>query len=196
MTLELTLRETDYLEHQLYVASRTGRIKTQRRKSWLMISGAFLVLGLLFFQGSNRFLTVYFLICGVASLLFFPLYQRRYYRKHYQNHVRRNFKNRFGVNATLTFGAEQIRITDPSGETKLNEDGVEQVIEAPNSFYLKLKMGEYLIVPKSGIADLESLRAELKILAERQNIPFVSELDWKWKWGVSVLKRRNSRDNG
>jgi hypothetical protein len=37
------------------------------------------------------------------------------------------------------------------------------------------------MIPKDKIENVENLRNKLKTITEKQQIDFLSELDWKWK---------------
>jgi hypothetical protein len=44
MTLKFSLDENDYLQSQLFIATKTERIKNQRTRSWILVSLAFSLL--------------------------------------------------------------------------------------------------------------------------------------------------------
>ena len=48
MKLEYNLNENDFLQHQLFTASKTERIKMQRRKSWVFVTLTFFIFSLFF----------------------------------------------------------------------------------------------------------------------------------------------------
>lgn len=55
MKLSFHLDQNDFLQHQLYVASKSKRVQNKRRSSWLIVSGTFVLLGLLFLNRENAF---------------------------------------------------------------------------------------------------------------------------------------------
>lgn len=87
MELHYTLDQNDFLQHQLYLASKSERIKKKRRKSWGMACLASLSLCYLFFAMDNNFLMYSFLGFTIFTALFYPLYLRRLYYKHYQKYI-------------------------------------------------------------------------------------------------------------
>jgi hypothetical protein len=181
MTLTYTLDQNDFLQHQLFLASKTDRIKKQRRRSWLIISGSMLLLGIMFYQSNNMLLFYYFLALGILSLIFYPLYQKRRYRNHYAKFIADTYKDRFGQNANITFSELAIETNDITGQSKINLSALKNVTETPDYFYPKLKTGEHLVIPKSKIDKVPELRNELRQLCERLGIPFIEDLNWKWK---------------
>lgn len=181
MTLNYTLTENDFLQHQLFIASKTGRIKQQRTKTWLIFSAALLLLSLMFYQSSNTAMTYYFLIFGLIVLCFFPLYQRRYYKNHYQKFIAETYKNRFGQTANINFTDECIETSDITGESKINLGEIENTTETSDYFYLKMKTGGHLIIPKQKLDNIGNVRQELKELCSKLSIEFLDDLKWRWK---------------
>jgi hypothetical protein len=181
MTLTYQLDQNDFLQHQLFLASKTDRIKKKRTKSWLIVSGTMFLLGFLFYQSDNTFLTYYFLAFGIVTLIFYPFYQRQQYKNHYAKFIAYTYKNRFWKTANIHFGENVIETIDVSGESKINLSELESVIETGEYFYPSLKTGGHLIIPKTKISDASQLRQELRQLCERLKINFIEDLNWKWK---------------
>src|SRR5687768_16831339 len=96
MTLTYQLDQNDFLQHQLFLASKTGRIKKKRTKSWLTVSGCMFLLSFIFYQSDNSFLSYYFLAFGIVTVFLYPLYQRQQYKNHYAKFIADTYKNRFG----------------------------------------------------------------------------------------------------
>jgi hypothetical protein len=181
MTLTYQLDQNDFLQHQLFSASKTERIKKKRTKSWLIVTGSIFLLGFLFYQSANSFLAYYFLAFGVVTLIFYPIYQRQQYRNHYAKFIAENYKNRFGQIANINFSENTIETIDATGESKINLSEIENVTETGAYFYPRLKSGGHLIIPKSKIIDVSQVRTSLKNLCEKLNINFIEDLNWKWK---------------
>jgi hypothetical protein len=181
MTLTYTLDQNDFLQHQLFLVTKTDRIKKKRIKSWLVVSGSMLLLSFMFYQSNNSFLGNYFLGFGFITLIFYPLYQRRQYKNHYAKFIADNYKNRIGLTAKITFSDSVIETYDITGESKINLSDLEAVTETPEYFYPSLKSGGHLIIPKSKITDVSQLRLELRQLCEKMKIDFIEELKWKWR---------------
>ena len=181
MSFTYSLDQNDFLQYQLFLASKTDRIKKQRIKSWLIVTGCMLLLSFMFHQSNNQFLFYYFLIFGILTFIFYPFYQRQKYKKHYARFIAENYKNKFGQTANLKFTEFAIEANDISGETKINLTELENVTETADYFYPKLKGGTGFIIPKSKIADVDHLRTELSNLCGKLNISFVQDLNWRWK---------------
>jgi hypothetical protein len=181
MKIQYTLNENDFLEHQLFTASKTERINKQRRKSWIIVTFCFFALSLLFLKSENKFLLYYFLGFGIISLIFYPLYQRNYYRKHYMKSIKETYKNRFNELTTLIFDEDYIETNDLSGETKIYYSGFEEINEIKDYYFLKLRTGGSIIIPKIKIDNIENFKIELKNISEKYHLKNNVELNWKWK---------------
>ncbi len=181
MTLKYQLDQNDFLQHQLFLASKIDRIKKNRIHIWLIVSGTMFLLGLMFYQSNNSFLFYYFMVFGIVSLIFYPLYQRQHYKNHYAKFIADTYKNRFGQTANIHFAENAIETNDVTGESRINLSALENVIETGEYFYPSLKTGGHLIIPKSKISDVSELRQELRQLCGRLKIDFIEDLNWKWK---------------
>jgi hypothetical protein len=181
MTLTYTLNQNDYLNNQLFIASLSDRVKKQRNRSRILWAIAFLSLAGIFNTKKDSFLTYYFLTFAILYILFYPYYSRWYYKRHYTKSINETFKNRFDKVSTVIIDNEQIQDIDGSGETKISVSEVENIYETLEYFFLKLKSGLTLIIPKLKIENLDSLKIELKTIAAKQHVDFIEMQDWKWK---------------
>ena len=129
MELNYTLDATDYLEHQLYIASKSDRVKKQRKKSLLMVTFAFLGLCFLFYTTDNNFMMYYFGGLCILTFIFYPLYLKRHYYKHYEKYIVDTYKNRFNEPSKIVFSENSIDCFDISGETKNNLAIIEEIVE-------------------------------------------------------------------
>jgi hypothetical protein len=181
MTLKYSLDLNDYLQFQLYTASKSKRIKNKRLKSLLIVMGMFLMLAVLFFQKDETVLMYYFIGCSVLSLIFYPLYLRNHYKKHYQRFIAENYKFRFNEECVITFNENTIETIDRTGESKINVSEIEEIAEVNNYIYLKMKTGGALIVCKDKVENPHKVREFFKTLTQSLKINYDTELNWKWK---------------
>ncbi len=129
MTLQYQLDENDLLQCHLFVASKSDRIKSQRIKSCLIYSVAFLLLSLLFYQSHNMWLTYYFLIFGFLWLCFYPLYQKWFYKRYYKRIIAETKTGKINQTANVSFTNDHIETNDITGESKINLTELEKVTE-------------------------------------------------------------------
>lgn len=181
MTLTYQLNQNDFLQYHLFVASQTPRIKKKRTRSWLTVTASMALLGLLFHRSSDTFLAYYFFIFSIVSFVFFPLYQRMQYKKHYKKFIEDSYKDRTGKPVTIKLTDTTIETSDPGSTSTIKLSEMDHITETGDYFYLKLKTGGHLILPKTGINDQRALKHELKQLSNRLQIEFIEVLNWRWK---------------
>jgi hypothetical protein len=181
MTLTYKLEQNDYLQLHLFVASKSARVNQNRKNTWLIFSVIMFFLCGIFYENNNRVMFYYFLIGGVGVFISFPRYQRYYYRTYYNDVVSDIYKNRFGQIVNMKFMDNTIETSDVTGESKINLTNLENVTEAGDYFFPKLKSGGHLIIPKAQDGNTNELRNVLKEICHRFNIEFIEDLNWKWQ---------------
>jgi hypothetical protein len=179
MPLTYSLTEDDYLQSQLFIASKSERVKKQRirRRIWTTI--VLLVLSAVCYD--DDFLFYYFLIIGIISAFFHSYYTAFLFKKHYKKYVGDIHKNSFNETSNITFTDEAIETADRTGTSKINLTEIETISETGSYFYLKLKTGQHLIIPKTQLSNSDEVRTLLTSLSKKLNINFISDLNWKWK---------------
>ena len=187
MTLTYSLTEEDYLQSQLFIASKSDRIKKQRRKDWLFFSGLLLLVGVVFSLLTFEkpilyyFLANYFVGVMVISFVAYPPYQRNPYIQYYRKYVAEAFKESLNKQNTIKFNNDFIDCLDAKESSKLNLTDVVNVYETAMLFSLQLKTGAHLIIPKAELNNGDDVRTLLTTLSKKLNINFISDLNWEWK---------------
>lgn len=180
MVATITLNEDDFLTHSLYVTSKSRRIKANHIKSWLIISGTFLLLGAVFIEINNLFLAYYFLILAGVSLVFYPFYQRYRFKKHLKKAVLEACAKKIGIECVIDIQPDHINLRDALSTTDLNTSAIDEVIEISSHYFIKTSIGESLIIPKKMI-DEHMFLLEVNAILQKKNLVIKKELDWKWK---------------
>jgi len=173
MQYKYQIYEQDFLDFQLYTASKSESIRRKKRNAWIGLTVAGLVLAFLFQE--DGMLGIYFLVASVVTLLFYPTYFKWRYKRHYENHIKQSHKNRFGESVIMEIHPDHIFTKDSTGEGKIYLSAIDQINETSKHFFVKISSGMTLIFPKKNI-DNEQLKEEFKAL----KIPIHEELDWKW----------------
>jgi pantothenate kinase len=88
--------------------------------------------------------------------------------------------DKLGVDGVITLGKDQIMVLEEEAELKLGISDIEQINEIQDYIFIKSTSGESVIVPKGQI-DAEKFMAELKAITKPKNIPWNSELKWRWR---------------
>ena len=180
MLYKITLSAEDYLQFQLYTASQSPRIRKKRRQGWIitvLIPG---LLAALCLSWGNYFLFYYFLGFVALAAFFYPYYSRHRYHKHYQNYIAEHYQGRIGIVQTLDFSPEQIESKSTIGEGLIHTREIKRITEIADYFFLRLSTDESLIIPKSQLSDLVTIKDYLRDLSQRNSCEYLEELNWKW----------------
>jgi len=181
MTLQYTLDENDFLTHQLYIASKSERIRKIRKRGRLVLSIAYALMALLFYFQGKSSLMIIFLILALCWFIINPFFERKKYVRHYKKFIAECYKIRIGRMATLTINNECFVTKDDGGESKIIATETEEIVEIPSLFLLRLKSGQSLIIPKNKIGNADEVKNELLGLADFLKISYTVEENWKWK---------------
>jgi hypothetical protein len=180
MIVKTILTEEDYLTYLLYSASKSKRAQGTRRKAWLTISGLLLVIGAALINNSDGFYSYYFFAAGLISLLFYPLLQRYSYKKNYRKFVRDKMAYKIGKESVLKFGPDYIETRDVTGESKINTREVAEVNEIASHYFVRLKSGDGLVIPKKSVAT-PTFVDDVMSAMQSPDIMVTHEPNWKWK---------------
>lgn len=181
MTIDYNLDENDYLTHQLFVASKSDRIKKRRLRSKGIVPLIYIVIGLVFLFEDKFVLTISFFIFALLWFFIYPLWERQYYVKHYKGFIKDNYKARLGKSLTLDFNNDFILAKDNVSESKVLTTELKEIDEIPSLIFVRLKGGQSFILPKNKIANIDEVRLCLKELATYLQINYNIDEDWKWK---------------
>lgn len=177
MKLTYSLTEEDFLQHQLYVASQSDRIKKKRQKSRVNLAIAYLVMSGYFLWQGEFVVTLTFVMIAILWYLLIPGYEAKRYRKHYQGFIREGLKNKIGEVSSIEFGDDFLFCESGKSESKISVDDFEEFLELKKYFFLKLKQGERIIIPKRKISNVDAFRDFIK----KYEVDFFIETDWEWK---------------
>lgn len=177
MTLEYKINEQDFLDFQLFTASKSDRINKKKRNGWISLTLGSIIIALYFYLGENTEMTIYFGLVAMVCGLFYPKYFKWRYKKHYKNYIQDNYSNRFGQIAYLEIGSDYILSKDKTGEGKIILSEIERVDETDDHFFLKISTGMSLLIPKRELNDIDKLRDKFKEIELTIN----DETKWTWK---------------
>jgi hypothetical protein len=181
MTIDYKIDENDFLTHQLFVASKSDRIKKKRQRSRVIVPLIYVAFGVLFFIEDNLPLSIIFFIIGILWFFIYPIWERRHYIKHYKGFIKENYKDRFNRIATLEFNNDFILAKDNGSESKILTTEIDEINEIPSSIFVRLKGGQSFILPKDKIADIANITSRLKELTAYLKIKYDNDEKWEWK---------------
>jgi len=177
----MILDEKDFLTFQLYNASKTPRIRNTRIRNWILFVFLMFCLAYLFSDRDDNFLKYYFLSMGVTGVFIYPLYSRWWHRRHYTKFVHDTYNDRIGLDSTLTFTPDTIQCKDRTGEMFIYKSEIEAIDVIPGYYFLKIKGGGTMILPKAKVDKLEEVEHEIRTLLDRGDIKHTIDLKWKWR---------------
>ncbi|NDV69859.1 YcxB family protein [Dysgonomonas sp. 25] len=179
LELNYTLDKDDYIQFQLYIFSISPIMKKQRRTGRFILLGILLILGILFIP-FNPFISYYFWGMAVLAFLLFPLYSRWFYKRTLRKNTERNYDSE---NSTISFkiSDETIESSNKIGHTTMYLKELLSIIELADYFYIQQSKQVYYIIPKKKIADPEGFKSHLLNCSRALQIPYLLELDWKWR---------------
>ena len=180
MQLKYSLDENDYLQYQLYAASKSKNIKAQRNRTFMMMIATFLILSYMIFSTADMMFDP-LIIFFALLLILYKWYEKKRYSNHYRKNIAENYKERFGLISTLTFTENQIIDENKLGESKINYESLSAINETGDYYFLKLITGQSLIIPKRVLADIRAFHLKLEDLKSRFNLKNKVDLNWKWK---------------
>ncbi|MBK8807419.1 MAG: YcxB family protein [Bacteroidales bacterium] len=177
MKLEYKIIEQDFLDFQLFTASKSDRIKKKKTNSWILLTAGSIMVAFYFYFKENTIMTIYFGLVAVACGLYFPKYFKWRYKKYFKIYIKENYSNRFGHVETIEINNDSIFSKDKTGEGKINLSEIEKIDETDNHFFLKISTGLSLIIPKRELEKTDELKSKFKDLGLTLN----NETNWMWK---------------
>jgi hypothetical protein len=180
MTLEFKLTENDILQHQLYMASRSARLKKTWRKGKLQPLIFFAVAGLGFvYLNDVPFAIVLF--CLVPIWYFFwPVLTKSSYYTNLKNAVIDIYHAKVGVANTMQLLEDRILENDTFRESTYKVTTVKEIIELPAVILIQLSSNEAIVIPQNQLQNKEATITHLKYLSKLWNVNYITEPGWKW----------------
>lgn len=177
MTIEYKIKEQDYLDFQIFTASKSNRINKKKRNGWILLTIGSIFIALLYYLNNNNPLAIYFVTVAIVCGLFYPSYFKWRYKRHYKTYVKENFSKHFGQGETLEFNKDSISFKNKAGEGKIKLTEIERVNETDKHFFLQISAGTSLIIPKAELTDINELRDKLVDIG----LQIIDETNWSWK---------------
>ena len=177
MKIEYKVEEQDFLDFQLFNASISDKINNKKKNGRVLLTFVFQLAAVYFYVNESFYMTIYFVVISLISILFYSKYFIWRYTKHYKTYVNDNYSTRFGQLESIEITDEFIYSKDKTGEGKIKVSAVEKVDETNNHFFLKISNGLFVIVPKSGMENVSEFRDKLIALHLMVN----NYTDWKWR---------------
>jgi len=179
MEIEYSLSRADYLEFQLFAATKSETIKKNRRKARIRLPIIYLILGTILLTVSDKIFALIFYLIGILWYLLYPVLTKKRFGKYYAKYVDENFKKRFDtpIKVNISDNYETIETVDFEGESKFKTAGIEKIFEIKRFIYIKMNSGSHLIIPKYKIENIDKLKEELELISKSNTFEIETELD-------------------
>jgi hypothetical protein len=119
MTINYKIDRNDLLLHQLFLASKSERIKKKRQRNKWGVLVVYFFFGSLFLFDHSFTLGIIFFIIGLLWFFMYPIRERKRYIKHYEDFIEENYKERFDRMVSLEFSNDFIIAKDSGSESKI-----------------------------------------------------------------------------
>ena len=182
MTLEYNIDEQDFLAGQLFIASKSDRIKKKRQKNKMITVLAFGVLGILMLTGGKIVVGSTAVLFALLSFFIYPIWERRQYVRHYEAFIKENYKDRIGKVVLLEINGDYIYAKESGGETKVLTSEIQGINEIPALIIVRINGGYSFVLPKGKLYNnIDLVRDYLKELADQLSVEYSFEENWEWK---------------
>lgn len=181
MRIEYTLENNDFLQYQLYNASTPGIVKTRRNSTKVVVPLIYLLIGFYFFINSEYFSFIIFMIISIGWFFLYPVWERGYYIRFYTKFNIERYSDRFNKLASINFTEDKLIAKEGDVISEVPFTEVKEINEIGSQIFLKLRLGDSMIIAKDKISNLEELHLTLTNISKAYNIPYNKKLDWKWK---------------
>ncbi len=179
MKIEYTLAEEDILEYQLYITSKSEKIRKKRLLSIFAVPILYILLSIFFFFYDNNQSII--LICvslGALWILIYPLYSKWKYKRSYLKHIKKKYKDKLDHVDALKLGNNTyFYVVEQGIEGKVKTSDADKLIELKDHFFLQMKKGGAIIIPKNYVLNTETFKQKVMDL----NIEYLNETSWRWK---------------
>lgn len=179
--MNFTITESDYLTHQLYIASKSAIIKQRRQRAKFLYPLLYAAVGSFFLFQQKISLGISFMVLAVIWFILYPIWERGYYVRHYKNFVKENLQSIADRNYSIEFLNTHFLSSSETTQSKSNYSEIEGFAEVPSTFLVQLKGGKAIVIGKDQLTNADEVRVTFRNLSTRLNVPFFEELDWKWK---------------
>lgn len=181
MTIHFTLRESDLLEYQLYVASQSEIVKKRRVRTRLLIPIMYVSLAVFGFFTNRILMSVPFLIGAVLWYFLYPIRDRKRHIKYYQQFIQEHFRERIGNKVELILSLESLETKEIASESKYALSEVEHIVELKTTILIRLRGNKAFILPKDQITQPSELNTILQQIAEKASVTFDQFPEWEFK---------------
>lgn len=179
LLISFSVDQKDYLQYQLFSASQSKALLNRTKRTTWIVPILYLFMALVSVFMGNYMLPGVFIVIAAGWALGYPIFQRKRYLKY----ITKSAAETYGTQAdTISYELTDNLLHGKSaqGESSIYIEQITTINEIQDYFYVRLKRGATIIFPKSKLANKAALEEWLRSLSQRQNIPYITMLDWAW----------------
>lgn len=176
MRLSYTLDENDFLEFNLYTASKSDSFNKKMRRGMIFLLVMILIMSIYLIAYKHYEWLFYPAALIVVVLFFYKKYYKWRLKKSYLKYIQSNHKDQLKKEEILELKPKSVYVKNQLGEGSIGYKDVVRLTEIEHHMMLLLQSGTSIVVPKKEISDL----AAFKSFFTDKNIQVIEELDWKW----------------
>lgn len=176
MRLSYRLDEKDFLEFNLYTASKSESFNKKMNRGMIMLIVIIILLGVYLAIEKHFEWLAYPAALIVVVIFFYKKYYKWRLKKSYQKYIRTNHSTQIAKEEILELKPKSVYVKNQLGEGSIGYKDVMHLTEIKNHMMLLLRSGTSIVVPKKEIEDL----TEFKSIFIGKKIPFTSDMEWKW----------------
>ncbi|MBQ4912871.1 YcxB family protein [Maribacter sp. MMG018] len=180
MKVVYKLKQEDYLQYALFYDSIDEQSKKLRWKAWASVILAFIIFGVLLYNYADGFVIYVYAITATLVAVAFPFYHKSRLKKLHIGAIKKNYKHSFDKPKELLFDDDFLEISSELERSKLDYSAIESIQEIASHYFLNLKSGIHIIIPKATLKNDNSVATRLDILCKKYGIVHSKNLDWKW----------------
>lgn len=176
--LKYKLTEEDFLQLNLYHFDVEGSLRKNSRKIiFIFLSIITILIAISIYKNENLYAIT------LASVTFFlVIFHKRETKKKFAKIFKKSiqqYKNRFDKLVELKFTETEIEVKSVAGNTQFYNSQIKSIIETKEYFFIRLQP-EAIVVPKREFKNTENISENLKSIAEKLNVEYKENFNWKW----------------
>ncbi len=176
--IKYILKENDFLLANLYYYKTEGKLKKIILKTWALYTVIMTILVGIMLLKKETFISLIFLFLYIILSMTHSGRIKNVYFKNFQKSMKA-YENRFNKEVKLKFSVSQLHIESVMGTTDFNISQIDSIAETKNHFFIKLRP-DTIIIPKSSVEHLVILKNDIVSIAEKLNLKFHQDTEWKW----------------
>jgi len=179
MTFNYALAEEDIRTFFFYKVTTDRGTLRKRRTVKFVYPAIFLLLGAWFTFGSNSAAGILMMIIAIVWCAVFVLFEKQRYTRKFDQSVKAGLSEIIERPTQLEMKDDHWLLSGAEKNTQMPTAGIREMIELDTIWIVNSGKND-LILPKQRVDDAAGLKQQLQQLAQKLNINYTENLEWKW----------------